>query len=164
MFENKRCNVSSVVIKKQWIGEFPYISHGNTPIYSTLGQNEDGDIFFESNLGDPFSNRKIYTLKENGRGYIDGIPGQILDLNSSLYSTYGNGAIAKINGHKLYLRLSYHETLELYDFDEKKYTYAKLEEVLGNKVESYHNSLLRTKEENTFIFAYITCFKLYSIN
>ena len=110
-----------------------------------MGQNEDGDIFFESNLGEPFSNRKIYTLKENGRGY-----------NSNLYSTYGNGAIAKINGHKLYLRLSYHETLELYDFDEKKYTYAKLEEVLGNKVESYHNSLLRTKEENTFIFAYIT--------
>jgi hypothetical protein len=40
--------------------------------------------------------------------------------------------------------------------DDKKYTYAKLEDVLGYKVESYHNSLLRTNVANTFIFAYIT--------
>ena len=78
-FENGICNISSVIIKKQWIGDFPYISHSEVPIYSTLGKNIDGDIFFESNLGNPFSVRNIYTLKENGRGYIDGKPGHIID-------------------------------------------------------------------------------------
>ena len=155
-FDTKKCNISSPIIQKQWIGEFPYVSSMNGPLYSTFGQSSNEDIFFESNLGNPFTDRKIFTLNENGRGYIDGVPGQIINLNSNLYSTYGNGAIVKINKHKLYLRLSYHETIELYDFDEKKYTFAKLEDVLGYKVESHHNSLLRTNEENTFIFAYIT--------
>ena len=155
-YENKKCTISSPIIKKQWIGDFPYITQNNIPIYSTLGQNEDGDIFFESNLGNPLSDRKIYTLKENGRGYIDGIPDNIIDLNSNLYSKEGNGAIVKLNGHKCYLKLSYNESIELYDFDDEKYTSAKLEDILGYKIESHKNSLLRTNEENTFIYAYIT--------
>ena len=89
--------------------DFPYISHSEVPIYSTLGKNIDGDIFFESNLANPFGVRNIYTLKENGRGYIDGKPSHKIDLNSTLYSKNGNGAIININGHKCYLRLSYHE-------------------------------------------------------
>ena len=35
-----------------------------------------------------------------------------------------------INGHKCYLRLSYHETIEMYDFYENKYTSAKLGDIL----------------------------------
>ena len=76
--------------------------------------------------------------------------------DSNLYSKEGNGAIVKINGHKCYLKLSYNESIELYDFDEEKYTSAKLEDILGYKVESHKNSLLRTNEENIFIYAYIT--------
>ena len=94
----------------------------NGLLYSSFGQSSNEDIFFKINLGNPFIYRKVYTLNENDKGYIDGIPGQIIDLNSYLYSTYRNGVIVKINKHKLYLRLSYHETIELYDFDEKKYT------------------------------------------
>ena len=80
-YQQKICNVSNVIVKKQWIEQFPYISHPEVPIYSTLGKNIEGDIFFESNLGSPLTVRNIYTLKENGRGYIAGIPGHIIDLN-----------------------------------------------------------------------------------
>ena len=44
----------------------------------------------------------------------------------------------------------------MYDLDEKKYTSAKLIDMLGYEIKSYKNSLLKTKEENTFIYAYIT--------
>ena len=155
-FENKVCNISSSVIKNQWIGDFPYISHPEVPIYSTLGKSVDGDIFFESNLGNPQSVRNIYTLKENGRGYIDEMPGQIINLNSTLYSKDGNGIIININGHKCYLRLSYNETVEMYDFNENKYTSAKLMDILGYEIKSIKNTLLRTNVENIFIYAYIT--------
>ena len=155
-YERKICNVSNTVIKTQWLDDFPYVSEIDKPLYSTLGQFSNDEVILESNLGNPFTNRKIFSLTENGRGYIDGIPGQIIDMKSSYYSTYGEGAIVYVNGHKCYLRLSYHETIEMYDFDEEKYTSAKLEDVLGYKIESYKNSLLKTNEENTFIFAYVT--------
>jgi len=72
-YENKICNISNPVIKKQWIDDFPYVIHKGESIYSTLGRNDEGDLFFEANIGNPFSDRKIYTLKNNGRGYMDGI-------------------------------------------------------------------------------------------
>ena len=155
-YESEECIISNPIVKKQKIDSFPYTSEIDKPFYSTLGQVSNNEIIFEANIGNPFSERKIYTLTEDGRGYFNDIPYTNIDLNSSYYSTYGNAAIVNINNHKCFLRLSYHETIELYDLDEEKYTSAKLEEILGYKVESYKNSLLKTNEENTFIYAYIT--------
>ena len=155
-YEYKICKISNNIIKTQWIGDYPYVNHPEIPIYSTLGKSVNGDIFFESNLANPQSVRNVYTLKENGRGYIDEEPGKTINLNSNLNSKDGNGAIVNINGHKCYLRLSYSETIEVYDFDENKHTTAKLKDILGYEIKSSKNSLLRTKEENTFIYAYLT--------
>ena len=155
-YENKVCNISNPVIKTQWIDEFPYVSSLDKPLYSTFGQMSNDDILFESNIGNPFSDRKIFTLNEKSRGFFDEAPFDTIELNADLFSTYGNGALLKINGNINYMRLSNHETFELYDLYSEKYTFAKLESKLEYKVESYKNSLLKTKEENTFIYAYIT--------
>ena len=155
-YENKICSISNSVIKTQWIGDFPYICTSDSQLYSTLGQISNDEVIVESNSGNPLTDRKMYYLNEDGRGYIDGDPSQIIDLKSPYFSTYGNAAIVYINGHKCFLRLSYHESIEIYDLNENKNTSAKLEDILGYEVKSYKNSLLRTNEENTFIYAYIT--------
>ena len=155
-YENKKCNISNNIMKTQWIGDFPHDTDPYLLLYSTFGQLFDEAIIFESNIANPYAKRYFYDFDENWRGFIEGKPNEIIDLKSPFFSTYGNGAIVKINGHKCYLRLSYHETIEMYDFVENKYTSGELENILGYKVESYKNSLLRTNEENTFIYAYIT--------
>ena len=155
-YENKICNISNSVIKTQWIGDFPFVSEMDNPFYSTLGQTSNDEIIVESNLGNPLTDRKIYILNEDGRGYKEGVPNKIIDLKSPYFSTYGTAAIVNINGHKCYLRLSYYESIEIYDFDENNNTSAKLEDILGYEIKSYKNSLLRTNEENTFVYAYIT--------
>ena len=155
-FQNNKCIISNPIIRKQWIGEFLHVTHNGSPIYSSYGRNSDGDIFLESSLGNPYSIKKIFTLKSNGREYIDGIRINTINSGSDLFSTNGNGVIAEINGHKCYVKLSNHESIEMYDFDDKKYTSAKLEDILGHKIQSYKNSLLITNVKNTFIYAYIT--------
>ena len=155
-FLSTKCVVANPVIKKQWLNEFLYSTEEGSPIYSSFGRNADGDIFFESSLGKPYSQKKIFTLKDDGREYIDGLRRNEINLDSNLYSTKGNGVIVKINNHKCYLKLSNYESIEMYDFDDKKYTSAKIEDIFGHKIQSYKNSLLITSQENTFIYAYIT--------
>ena len=150
------CAITNPFIKQQLLGEFLYSIESSSPIYSSYGRNSDGDIFFESSLGNPYSQKKIFTLKSDGREYIDGIRKNIINMDSNLYSTNGIGAIVEINGHKCYLKLSNYESIEMYDFDDKKYTSAKLEDIFGYKVQSTKNSLLITSQYNTFIYAYIT--------
>ena len=155
-YMNKECIVTNPYVKKQLLNEFLYTTETKSPIYSSFGRNSDGDIYFESSLGSPYSQKQIFTLKSDGREYIDGIRRNVINMDSNLYSTDGIGAIVEINSHKCYLKLSNHEALEMYDFDEKKYTSAKLEDIFGYKVESSKNSLIITSTVNTFIYAYIT--------
>ena len=155
-FQNKKCYIGNTVIKTQWIDQFLYATQDGSPIYSSSGRSSDGDIFLESSLGNPYSKKKIFTLKSDGREYIDGIRINTINLNSDLYSKDGNGAIAEIDGHHCYLKISNDESIEMYDFDDKKYTSAKTEDILGYKVQSKKNTLLITNVKNTFIFAYIT--------
>ena len=147
-YTNKKCIVSNSVIKKQWINEFLYSTEERSPIYSSFGRNSDGDIYFESSLGNPYSQKKIFTLKSDGREYIDGLRRNEINLDSNLYGTKGNGVIVEINGHKCYLKLSNYESVEMYDFDDKKYTSTKLQDILGYKIESTKNSLLITLKYN----------------
>ena len=128
-FLSTKCVVANPVIKKQWLNEFLYSTEEGSPIYSSFGRNADGDIFFESSLGKPYSQKKIFTLKDDGREYIDGLRRNEINLDSNLYSTKGNGVIVKINNHKCYLKLSNYESIEMYDFDDKKYTSAKIEAI-----------------------------------
>ena len=44
-------------------------------LYFKFGQSSNEDIFFESNLGNPFIDRKIKTLNKDGKEYIDDISG-----------------------------------------------------------------------------------------
>ncbi|MBO6243886.1 MAG: hypothetical protein J6O41_04905, partial [Clostridia bacterium] len=155
-YENKTCILSNPVVKTQWIGDFPYVNSLDKPLYSTFGQMSNDDILLETNIGNPFSERKIYTLNKNGRSFSGELSYDTIKLNSDFFSTNGIGTLFKINGQINFMRLSPYETLELYDLNEEKYTYTKLEEMFAYKVESSKNSLLKTKEENTFIYAYIT--------
>ena len=155
-YSNNKCIITNPVVKQQLFGDFLYVTESGSPIYSSYGRSADGDIFMESSLGNPYSQKNIFTLKSDGREYIDGIRINNINMDSNLYSTDGIGAIVNINSHKCYLKLSNHEAIEMYDFDDKKYTSAKLEEIFGYKVQSTKNTLLITSETNTFVYAYIT--------
>ena len=123
-FSNQKCYVSNQIIKKQWINQFLYETEISSPIYSSMGTNDEGDVFFESSLGTPYSSKTLFTLKNDGREYLDGFKKNTIDLGNSMYSKCGNGAIVTINKHKCYMKLSYNESLEMYDFDDKKYTFS----------------------------------------
>ena len=155
-FSKGTCVVTNGVVKQQLLGDFLYATESGSPIYSSFGRNSDGDIYFESSLGTPYSQKKIFTIKRDGREYIDGIRRNVINLDSNLYSTNSVGDIVKINVHKCYLKLSNSEAIEMYDFDDKKYTSAKFEDIFGNKVQSVKNTLINTKVENTFVYANIT--------
>jgi hypothetical protein len=155
-YENNICIISNPKIKTQYINYFPQINKNTQPLYSTLGQLNNDDILFESNIGIPYSVRNIYYLNENARGYYEDKPNKIINLNSSLYSTYSNGALFMLNKSKIFMKLSNYESLELHDIDNNNYTYTRLEDKIGYKIESSKNSLLKTNEENVFIYAYIT--------
>ena len=155
-YSDLECNVTNPVIKKQWINEFLYETEKSSKIYSSIGSSGEGDVFFESSLGEPYSTKKLFTLKSDGREYIDGIKRNVVNLGNDLFSGFGAGAVVTINGHKCYMKLS-NESIEMYDFDDKKYTFANLKEKLGGyEIKSEKNSLIRTNVDNTFIFAYIT--------
>ena len=155
-YENNICVVSNPIIKKQWIDNFPEFNSTNIPFKSTFGQLDNNDILFETNTENPLSERIFYTLDEESRGFYDGEPSKIIKINSDLYSSTGNGALIKLNESTIYLRLSYYESLEIFDFDNEKFSSVRLEDKLGYKIESSINSLLKTDEENTFIYTYIT--------
>ena len=59
------------------LDEFPYSTEAAFPIYSSIGTNENGDLFIESSSGKPYSKKSIITLNEKGREYIEGIPKQV---------------------------------------------------------------------------------------
>ena len=155
-FSSEVCIISNSIAKKQWINDFLYETEKESPIYSSIGTNNEGDVFFESSLGTPYSTKKLFTLKVDGREYIDGIKRNIINLGNDMYSKSGIGAVVTINNHKCYLKLSFNESIEMYDFDDKKYTFAKIKEIFGYEIMSEKNSLLRTNIHNTFIFAYIS--------
>ena len=156
-YSNLECNVTNPVIKKQWINEFLYERESSPKIYSSIGTNDEGDVFFESSLGVPYSTKKLFTLKSDGREYIDGIKRNVVNLGNDMFSGFGTGAVVTINGHKCYMKLASNGSLEMYDFDDKKYTFANLKEKLGgHEIKSEKNSLIRTNVLNTFIYAYIT--------
>ena len=155
-YSSQKCTISNSVIKKQWINEFLYETEKSSPIYSSIGTSNQGDVFFESSLGTPYSTKRLFTLKDDGREYIDGIKKNIINSGNNMYSKFGIGAVVTINAHRCYMKLSHNESLEMYDFDDKKYTFASMKEKFGYEIKSEKNTLLRTNVENTFIFAYIS--------
>jgi hypothetical protein len=128
-YANLECNVTNPVIKKQWINEFLYENEKSLPIYSSVGTDDEGDVFLETNLGKPYSTKRLFTLKSDGREYIDGIKRNIINLGNNYFSNTGIGAVVTLNGHKCYMKLAANESLEMYDFDDKKYTFANLEQI-----------------------------------
>ena len=44
-YTNLECNVTNPVIKKQWINEFLYENEKSLPIYSSVGTDDEGDVF-----------------------------------------------------------------------------------------------------------------------
>ena len=150
------CIIKNTIIKTQFISQFLYQTENNFPIYSSIGTNDEGDLFFESSLGKPYSQKTISTLKNDGREYIDGIKTYRINSGNYFYSTYGQGAIVTINTHKCYLKISPNESIEMFDFDDKKYTFSYIKEIFdGFDIKSHKNALLRTNTVNTFIYAFI---------
>ena len=95
-------------------------------------------------------------MKNDGREYIDGIKTYRINSGNYFYSTYGQGAIVTINTHKCYLKISPNESIEMFDFDDKKYTFSYIKEIFaGFDIKSHKNALLRTNTVNTFIYAFI---------
>ena len=155
-FENEECIISNKIIKEQWISRILHISNTTKMIYPTIALGTNNDLFFETNIG---RTRKIfYSMEKNGRGFMDESQFNYIEFNNNnnIFTTYGNSALVTINNNKCFFKLSFYESIEMYDLVEKKYTINKLESFFRYKIQSYYNSLLRTKEENVFIYAYIT--------
>ena len=155
-FNNKECIISNKIIKKQWMNDISIFGISNSPIYHSIGKGTNNDSFFEANFE---KNQKIfYSLENDGRGFMDESQFKHLTYNNinNLFNTYGNSALFTFNNHKCFFKISFYESIEVYDLVEKKFTNSKIENVLGYNIKSYHNSLLRTNEENVFIYTYIT--------
>ena len=131
-YASKKCIVSNSVVQKQWINEFLYETEKTSPIYSSIGHSGAGDVFFESSLGVPYSTKRLFTLKDDGREYIDGILRNTVNLGNDMSSKFGIGVVVTINSHQCYLKLS--ESIEMYDFDDKKYTFAKFKDYRNLKL------------------------------
>lgn len=155
-FDNEECIISNEIIKKQWLNNVIIMSKSNNPIYPSIGTGTNNDLLFESTND---KNEKIfYSLEEEGRGYLDESQLNSIKINTpnNMFNTYGNSLLFTINEHKCLLKLSFYESIEIYDLVDKKYTNYNLKNILGNNIKSYYNSLLRTNEENVFIYTYIT--------
>ena len=160
---NNECIISNSIIKKQWINGITILGTSTHPIYPSVGVGTDNDVFFEANLS---KNKKLlYSIEKNGRGFMDNPQIKYIEFDNDndeninendLINTYGNSALYTINNHKCFFKMSFYETIEVYDLVENKYTVSKLENLLGINVKSYYNSLLRTNDENIFIYAFIT--------
>ena len=72
-YANSECNIANSIVKEQFITEFLYTTEKSLPIFSSMGTNENGDIFFEASSGLPFSTKTHFTYESDGREYIDGI-------------------------------------------------------------------------------------------
>ena len=155
-YSNGECTKSNKIIRQQWLNNIPIIGESNKPLYPSVGLGINNDTFFETNND---KNEKIFfNIEENGRGYMDKPEYNYVKYSpdNNLFNMYGNSFLLTINNNKCFFKLSFYESIEVYDLKEKKYTSNKLENILGYHIKSYYNSLLRTNEENTFIYAYIT--------
>ena len=155
-YKNEECIVSNKIIKQQWLNTISIIGESNKSLYPSVWLGIKNDIFFETNID---KNEKVFfTIEEDGRGFMDGPEFDSVKYsnNNYLFNIYGNSFLLTINNHKCFFKLSFYESIEVYDLLEKKYTNNKLKNILGYNIKSYYNSLLRTNEDNIFIYAYIT--------
>ena len=134
-FINEECSITNSIIKKQWINEISIIDISKTAIYPTIGKGDNNDILFETNKED---NEKIfYSIEKDGRGFMDDNQLNFIKYNNNnLINTYGNSALFTINGHKCLIKLSFYESVEIYDLVEKKITNEKIENVFGFNIKS----------------------------
>ena len=155
-FNNKECIISNKIIKKQWMNEISLVGINNSPIYHSIGRGINNDLILEANFD---KNQTIfYSIENDGRGFMDEFQFKYLTYNNinNLFNTYGNSALFTFNNHKCFFKISFYESIEVYDLVDKKFTNSKIENVLGYNIKSYYNSLLRTNVENVFIYTYIT--------
>ena len=154
-FLSGECSIENSIVKEQWINKISTIAKSSSIVYPTIGKGTDNDFIFETNLD---RNKKVfYSVEKDGRGFLDESHFRNNDLNNNnIFNSYGNSILVSIDKNKCFFKFSFYESIEVYDLVKKKYTINKLENLLGHKIQSYYNSLLRTNEENVFIYAYIT--------
>ena len=154
-FLSGECSIENSIVKEQWINKISTIAKSSAIMYPTIGKGVDNDFIFETNLD---RNKKVfYSVEKDGRGFLDESHFRNNDLNNNnIFNSYGNSILVSIDKNKCFFKFSFYESIEVYDLVKKKYTINKLENLLGHKIQSYYNSLLRTNEENVFIYAYIT--------
>ena len=120
--------------------------------YYAKGQfatNGNGDIVIEYSQGD---NRLFYGIKKNGEGFFDGQYIKEIYLESSnLYESKNIFvSLNNTNNNNQYLFSfgSYESSTELHNLKDNSYITDTTENVLGNKVDSYINSLLDLNNGN----------------
>jgi len=155
-FLSGECVITNSIVKEQWINKINTIAKSSEIIFPTIGKGTNNDFIFETNID---KNKKVFFSVENdGRGFLDESQFKYYDLNNNnnIFNSYGNSILTTIDKNKCFFKFSFYESIEVYDLVKKKYTINKLENLLGYKIQSYYNSLLRTNEENVFIYTYIT--------
>ena len=157
-FLNETCIIANSYTKTRWIDKKTVIGESNSSqIYPTVGWDEEENLLFETTIG---KNTKIFmSLDKNGIPYKKDLLRYELKKAGNdkfLYNMYPKSILTTIDSHRIFFSLSAQESIGIFDLDEKTYTEKILEDVLGYKIKSNINSLLKTKDTNIYIYCYIT--------
>ena len=159
-FEEGICIISNSIIKTQWINSITILSTSNDPqTYSNIGIDTNGNILIQSFID---KNRKIYySIEKDGNSYFKDNSHFYFFNNTEnggfLYNHYYPlGVLSTLNSHRYFYSFSYNESLQIYDLNETIITEYNIDNYFNNKIISRYNSLIKTYQNNIFIYSYIS--------
>ena len=158
-FDDGTCIIANSYAKTKWINTITTIStSNNSQIFSNIAvDDKNQNMLIETDIDE---NRKLFfSMEKNGKGFNN--EEQFFYLknkeNNFLYNNYyPQSYLATVNSHRMYYSFSSNESFFVYDLVSKNYTEDILENILGNKILSTYNSLMKLNEEDTLIYAYLT--------
>ena len=156
-FDEGICIISNSLTKKHWLNSVTVISiSNNSNIYPNIAYDEDHNLLLETDINK--TNKIFISFEKDGNSYNnEKIIFDIIKENGNyLYNYYPQSILTTVNQHRMYYSFSSYESLQIFDLDENIFTENILEKILGHNINSRYNSLLKTNEENIYIYSYIT--------
>ena len=157
-FLNNTCIIANNYTKIRWLNRKTIIGESdNSQIYPTIALDENQNLLFETTIG---KKSKIFmSLETDGKPYTEELKKYELKKTGNdnfLYNFYPISFLTTVDSHRIFYSLSSQESFGIFDLDEKKFTEKNFENILGYKIKSNINSLLKTNQNNVYIYAYIT--------
>ena len=158
-FDDGTCVKNNSYSRIKWINSITAIStSNNSEIISNIALDGDNqNLLVETDID---KNKKLFfSLERKGYSYYDKSHFYYLENkdNNFLYNNYHpQSFIGTIDSHRIYYSFSPNESLFTYDLDSEIYSENILENILGHKVLSTYNSLMKTNNASIMTYAYLT--------